>query len=384
MQKYLRTLLLFIILLMASESWSQDPFFAESRQIRSYINPALTGLEGALSVKMIAKSQYLTANPALLTGGISIEQSAPCKKIDFGIHYIYDREGDGMLTSNYLAGNFVYTLPFTIAGQDHNLRLGTKAEWVNKSVRWDRLYFSDQLDPKYGLTDASGNPNPGSFVPPDWDNASQLNLGLGFVHKAILGGRSRKWTLTWGMAVENYTSLFEDKYYDSLLKLEKDRNALVNKYSIHVSSEFPLSRNRRNYYGIKPAYIFQHQLNLTNQQIGFEVNFNKAYTFGMYLNIADYDNFRGDTKSIIFETSMRVLSSRTSQVNIGFQYMHNIGGLSSIVGQTLQVSVRYYLKKDACSETPNQRSDCPQVSQSHKILYENIWYKTGEGEKTGL
>ena len=370
--------------IFAAKGWAQDPFFAESRQIESFINPALTGLDGTFGIKLIAKSQYLTANPALLSGGISIEQSAPCKKIDFGIHYIYDREGDGMLTSNFLAGNFVYTLPFTIAGQQHNIRLGTKGEWVSKSVRWDRLYFSDQLDPKYGLTDAKGNPNQGSFVPPDWDRASQLNLGLGFVHKAILGGKSNKWTLTWGAAIENYTSLFEDKYYDSLLKLEKDRNALVNKYSVHVSAEFPLSGNSRNYYGIKPAYIFQHQLNLTNQQLGFEANFNKAYTFGMYLNIADYDNFSTDTKSTIFETSIRVLSNRTSQLNIGFHYMHNIGGLSSIVGQTMQVSVRYNLRRDACSGTPDQRSDCPQVSQSHKTLYENIWYKTGEGNKTGL
>ncbi len=64
--------------------------------------------------------------------------------------------------------------------------------------------------------------------------------------------------------------------------------------------------------------------------------------------------------------------------------MHNIGGLSQVNGQTLQVSVSYVLRKDACKGTPDQRADCPAVSQSHRTLYENIWYKTGEGNKPGL
>lgn len=38
---------------------SQDAFFYEQNQIRGFLNPALTGINGSLSFTVLGKEQYL-------------------------------------------------------------------------------------------------------------------------------------------------------------------------------------------------------------------------------------------------------------------------------------------------------------------------------------
>lgn len=357
---------------------SQDAFFYEPNQIRGFLNPALTGINGSLSFTTIGKEQYINTIGDFISAGISIEQSWPCTKVDAGIFHVYDREGNGLFTTNHTGLNFVYTLPFEISNTLNNVRIGTKIQYTNKTIAWDRLTFSDQIDPKYNLTDAFGVPNQSDFTPPDWNSSSRLTFGLGLIHKVEIG-RTRKWSLTWGGAVENYTNAFEDKGYDSILRLEQDKYTVIDKWSIYLAPEFPLTRSYKDYFGFRPSFVLLKESSLLNIQFGFDFNYRRAYGLGLYISTGHFGDFKKDTKSLIVNSYVRALTTRNSQLNIGFQYVHNIGGFSEIFGQTIQVTFGYYFKQDGCASTPSTKSDCPSVSRKHRLMYENIWFTPVEG-----
>lgn len=362
-----------ITCLLLSTSYSQDVFFEGTQQLRSYFNPALSGINGSLSFNLLAKNQFLNRTD-FITSGFNIEQSFPCANVDGGLYYLRDWEGEGFLNTHHAGMNVAYTIPFDAFHTFQNIRIGTKIQYTFKNVDWEKFTFSDQIDPKYNLANVLGTPNSTSFIPPDWNSASQLTLGVGIIHKLDIGFID-KWSLTWGGAIENYTSIFESSKYDSILRLKNDKNKLIHKWSFYLSPEFPLSHSYRNYLGLKPSFILLKEVSLTHIQIGVDLNFKRAYGLGIYFSSGSLSSLRKNTKSIMFNSFIRVWQNRISQINMGLQYSHNIGGLSQVFGQTLQFSISYIFKKDGCSSTPDLGSDCPQTSKRHNILYENIWIK---------
>ncbi|MEL7421631.1 MAG: type IX secretion system membrane protein PorP/SprF [Bacteroidota bacterium] len=372
----------FLHLFLVTFLSAQDAFFFESNQIRGFLNPALTGINGSFSVTALSKEQYTNTFGDFLSAGVSVEESFPCVKVDAGLFYIFDREGDGLFTTHHAGFNFVYTIPFDVGRFANNIRVGTKFQYTLKSIDWDRLTFSDQVDPKYNLTDAFGIPNITDFVPPDWRTSSRMTMGLGIIHRVKLGKEDRrnvKWSLTWGGAVENYTNVFESQGYDSILRLQRDKNRLIDKWSIYVAPEFPLTKSYTDYFGFRPSLVVLQESSLTNIQLGFDINYRRAYGLGMYLGTGQLEDFRSDTKSYILNAYLRVLTTKLSQLNVGFQYVHNIGGLSEVFGQTMQLTVSYAFKKDGCASTPNVSTDCPSISARNEVLYENIWFSPVEG-----
>lgn len=358
--------------------YSQDVFFYETNQIRGFINPALTGLNGSLSFSFLAKQQYLNSTGDFLSSGVSVEQSWPCAKIDAGLFHIYDREGNGSFVTNHTGLDIVYTVPWEVGNTLNNLRLGSKIQYTSKSIDWSKLTFSDQIHSKYNLTDAYGVPNSTDFVAPAWHTSSRLAFGLGVLHKVEIG-LVNKWSLTWGGAIENYTNVFENKGYDSILRLEKDRTTRINKWSFYISPEFSLTKSYRDYFGFRPSIVVLKERTLTNIQFGFDTNYRRAYGLGAYLSMGSFSDFRKDTKAFIINSYFRVLTTEISQLNVGIQYIHNIGGLSELFGQSIQMSLSYSFRKDGCASTPTTRSDCPSVSRKHQMMYDNIWFAPIEG-----
>ena len=357
---------------------TQDAFFYETNQIRGFLNPALAGINGALSFTVLGKEQYLNQVGDFATTGISVTQSWPCVKVDAGLYYIFDREGEGLFATHHTGFNFVYTVPFDIGATEHNLRLGTKFQYSRKTIDWERLTFSDQIDSKYNLTDAFGIPNTTDFVPPDWNGFSRLTMGLGIIHR-VTGGFINRWSLTWGISLENYTNVLEGKTYDSILRLEKEKTRLIDKWSFYLAPEFPLTGSYRDYFGLRPSLVVLQESSLTNIQLGAEVNYRRAYGLGLYVGSGQLRDFSSDSKSLIMNTYFRAFSTPNAQFNMGFQYVHGIGGLSEVFGQTLQVTLSYTFRQDGCASTPSSKVDCPPVSLRNKIMYENIWFSPLQG-----
>lgn len=363
--------LFFILVFVNTSLQGQDVFFLQSQQIPGFLNPGLTGLNGSLSLKLVAKNQ-LFGRQDFMSGGIAVEQSFPCYKLDGGVFHISDKEGAGSIVTHHTGANVVYTAPFKVGVVSHNIRLGSKFQFTHKSIDWEALTFSDQINPKYNLTNSLGIPNPTSFVAPDWNSYNQLTLGIGVVHRADFG-KYYKWSLTWGVAADNYTSIFEKDSYESLLKLKNERDILVNKWSFYLKPEFPIVQSYKRYASFSPSVIFLKESSLSHYQIGFDLNYQRAYGVNLHYTSGQFRDIDFNTHAIIMGAYFKIPRGAFQQINFAIQYMHHIGGVSEVFGQSFQCTISYIFKRDGCASTPTTNTDCPQTSKSNAVHYDNIW-----------
>lgn len=366
--------------------YSQDPFFLGSRQIPSYINPALTGMYGSWTVHSIAKEQYFKTK-GFRSYGISLESSHPCFRTDWGIYYIDDVEGASLFRTRQVGGNFVHTLPFENQKKQriHNFRIGLRLQFQHKSLDWEDLTFSDQLEEAYGMVDVFGTPNASSFIPPEGNGNWQLTSGLGFIHRVEIGLQN-KVSMLWGMGFENYTNISEGVAFDSVLGLEHEKKSFINKFSIYVNPEFPIIEDHRKFIVLEPSYLFQRHNKLTHQQFGVDMNLDRVYGVGLYFSMASPElaNFLADTKTLILDVYFPLIYRKGHQVNFGIQYMHNVGGLSSAFSQSVQVGIRWHSDVNGCGTIISKgsgRGNCwKSVPYARKMKYKNIWFRSLEGK----
>lgn len=146
----------------------QDPFFIHFYGNESAYNPALVGYKGSTSFSAKYKSQWAAGTvPAFRSTWVNFEESMPCNLLDYGLNLNYDEEGVGVFRTYDIGLKVAGTIPFDIGKSGNNIRLGLSLQRSVKTIDFTRLIFSDQLDPKFGLVDANGDPIPTGFVPPD-------------------------------------------------------------------------------------------------------------------------------------------------------------------------------------------------------------------------
>lgn len=149
---WLRRLLVWVALWSSTLSLhAQDPSFSQFYANRIYLNPAFAGLESGITLSGVSRIQWVNADRGFKTFGASVETQLPYVGLGLGFHVMSNTEGIANLKSNQAGVVFSYTIP----GEKSNIHFGMEGRLVQKSLDWDRLVFSDQLDPIYGVVQGS-------------------------------------------------------------------------------------------------------------------------------------------------------------------------------------------------------------------------------------
>ena len=176
-------LLVALSLFFSISLFSQDPSFSQFYANRIYLNPAFAGIEGGISATSIARMQWARVDRGFRTYGFTLETRLPAVRLGLGLHLLHDDEGIAYLRTNQVGAVLSYTIP----GRHSNFHFGMESRMVQKSVDWDALVFSDQLDPLYGNIG-------GSNVLPVLENVFYGDFDFGFLWrhegKLNLGKRS--------------------------------------------------------------------------------------------------------------------------------------------------------------------------------------------------
>ena len=147
--KQLYTLCLAIGILLSAnqESHAQDPSFSQFYANRIYLNPAMTGMEAGLSLAGIYRAQWTQVDHGFRTIGASLEWQEPAIRSGLGFSLFRDEEGIAKLATTAVSFSYAYIIPM----KNHSIHFGFEGQWVQKSVDWSKIIFSDQLDPVYGV-----------------------------------------------------------------------------------------------------------------------------------------------------------------------------------------------------------------------------------------
>lgn len=330
-------------ILLSTVSFSQDPSFSQFYANRTYLNPAFTGLDNGVSVAAVSRLQWLAADRGFRTYGMSFEIKRPFINSGFGIQLFQDEEGIGELTNTSVGLSYSYSIPLR---NHHEIKIGMQGRWVQKSIDWNKLIFSDQLDPVHGNI-FSTTAQPGQ----EYVRHTDFDLGAIWVNTTDikLGKRKLKNVRTnVGFSLHHLVSLFnENGGGESLQNLD---TSVPPRVTIHAGSVIPLVyyAGRKKTISISPNFKYDIQgENLTDFKRNFQVvtygaylMFDGMYFGAMYQNKIPILGFK-NTNALIFAAGAYIEKNKMNQYFIGFSYDANTSGLGTRAGGVYEVALRW-------------------------------------------
>lgn len=164
---------------------AQDHIYSQFFNAPMYLNPALTGqFEGDIRVNMIYRNQFSGMSQNLNYMSASADINIPTFGGGVGVLFNRSSEGTAYLVKNNLAATYSYS----IGNDDFVTSFGLQAGVTNRSISWNRLVFSDQIDPRLGYLPGSSS----SADVPDNSNKYFFDAaaGINFVAKRFMIGAS--------------------------------------------------------------------------------------------------------------------------------------------------------------------------------------------------
>ncbi|MDC6406808.1 MULTISPECIES: type IX secretion system membrane protein PorP/SprF [Maribacter] len=154
MNVYKRILVLAMTMCATYVSAQQLPQFTQYMYNTISVNPAYAGSRETLNITLLHRNQWagLEGNPR--TNTFSIHSPLRNERIGLGLSYINDRLG--FESTNYIYGDFSYTVPLT---QEVKMSFGLKAGFTNYN-----LENPDSNDPFFNANFNSWKPNFGAGI----------------------------------------------------------------------------------------------------------------------------------------------------------------------------------------------------------------------------
>lgn len=368
----------------------QDPFFVQFTHSESFFNPSLTGFRGALSVTAKYKGQWLRSRGnGFQTLSLDVEESLPCSVVDYGLHVGADQEGDGLLRTTDFGARVAGTIAFDAGYSSHNVRLGLSMLWAAKRVDYSRLIFSDQLDPKYGTTNANGVQNPTSFIPfNDGHSLWFIMPAVGFTHRILVNRQHfRSPTILYGLALHNAFSFGNQRYTGNIESILEQETRLPMRWHMFFSTEFVLFSEGRRLLTARPLAVYQQQGPIHYMEVGSRFSLNRNIAVGIYYhgNTHPQEEPHRNTNWYSVQLDFGSIVDRTKRIDLGLTYAGNISGLRNQLGPIFEISLGvHFAKSPSCQlwgfedEVPyGDQIKCPTstMTPGRRKMYEGLWYQ---------
>ena len=141
--------LIFLIFLPGA-LYAQDPIFSQYYTNKLYLNPALTGFEGGITVNTNYRNQWHRVDgrdAEFTTKAVGVDFDAPCLQSSFGLLYVDNLEGMGDLRRQRAGLSYAWrSRPEKNTGsKGFEVSFGMQGLYSWQSLNWNNLLFSDQL-----------------------------------------------------------------------------------------------------------------------------------------------------------------------------------------------------------------------------------------------
>lgn len=353
-----KTLLTILLLGGIHLCFAQDPSFSQFYASRIYLNPAFTGIEQGISFAGVSRMQWINVDRGFNTYIASVEIQEPFLRSGFGLSVFHNTEGIMQLNTNGIALSYAYHIPL----DNHNLHIGFQGHWVQKSVDWDKIIFSDEIDPVFGVV------NPTTAVPL-LDNISYTDFDFGILwrfEKDMKIGKllARDTRTSIGLSLHHLPYLFlKDTGNESFQNLDTQTSPRL---TLHAGSVIPLVffNGRKNKVSISPNIkidfqgdrFFAPRQNLQVFTYGLYLLYDGIYIGAFYQNKHALPQFK-DTNAFIFALGAYLKNPGKSNRNLflGISYDANTTGVGPRAGGVYEVALRWNLIGSAKANGKSKR-----------------------------
>lgn len=364
-------LLLSVVLSVFSLSLqAQDPILSQYYANKMYLNPALTGFEGGITVNTNYRNQWFRVDGAeaeFTTKAVGIDFEAPCLQSSFGLNYIDNLEGAGDLRRQSAGISYAWRSRPERKQMDGDFEVGFGMSGVYswQSLNWDNLVFSDQLTPFGPTGGASG------IDRPDDIGGGYFDFGAGTY---VMWTNSNKHRLRAGAAFQHLVRIDP-----SLVAID---DTLPLRTTIHASYVYPVNYGASRMFELVPMVKFDMQRSAiasitqafwyTSVQYGVAFNFlqKPGLWGGTWINshTGRNSNFESSNiNSLIVALGVEFgegvdLSKSDNSYRFGVSYDYNMSGIRSDGGGTFELAFTANFGKAKiikCDKRPPNRRVCP-------------------------
>ena len=321
-------------------AYSQDPTFSQYYNNPLYFNPGFTGIRPGLNCYINSRSQWLKIPSQFNTKTIAADLNNDCRNFGIGLIILDDNEGEGKLRTTSFGASVAYKM---YLGKNGRILIqpGLQAGIVKKKIDWDRLEFSDQINPYNSLVGYTHN------IPPVSDKVNYPDLSVGFV-SLIESRKKSKFKNIWlfGASVSHIHQPDQAFY--------KIESKLPTKYNIQTSLFISLDRlknlkklNRyiEPFFQLEKQKVFREFVLGGKTQLSIDQKVNRDFIFWTigYRNQKWFNVFN-NYDAIIFETGFRT-KINDNEINIGLSWDITISKLSGSTNGTPELSIKFGFPK---------------------------------------
>jgi type IX secretion system PorP/SprF family membrane protein len=324
------------------QGFSQDPSFSQFYANRIYLNPAFTGLENGISIAGISRMQWTSVDDGYRTYGFSAEIQEPYINSGIGLHVFHNSQGLAALNATSIGLSYSYLIPL----RGHNIHVGMEGSWNQKSIDWNKVVFSDQLD------DVNGNVYATTFIPlMDRTTYTDFNMGVLWRFNTDLKLQKRRLRdlhHSIGLSISHLPALFgSNSGSESFQNLD---TKVLPRMTLHAGSMIPLTyfNGTKNKIMVSPNFkvdvqgdgLFHFKENLQVFTYGAYLLYQGYYFGALYQNKNVLSHYK-NTNAWILAIGAYVKSDKGQTTFIGFSYDANLTGVGTAAGGVYEIAVRW-------------------------------------------
>jgi len=310
---------------------AQDPIYSQYYSAPLQLNPAFAGNTDYPLFHANYRLQWPSIAQAYTTYSASYDQYFDRTRSGLGFHVLSDDAGNGILKTVKLSGIYSYKIQFS---GDYNLKIGLEAGFIQSRLNWNKLIFSDQLDPSTGAITSGGSVLPSTETQPD-----RLNTGMLDISSGVL--------------------LYNPLYYvgisfkhlnnpqNSLLGSSESFVGLPTRISLHGGLQINFDRGNKKDEGsfISPNVLLLKQGGFHQMNIGSYGSF-KNLLLGIW-----YRTTFNNSDAVIFTTGAKL-----ETIKLQYSYDYTISELGLNTGGTHEISIKMAL--ESLGPVKSKYNDC--------------------------
>lgn len=310
------------------EAKGQDPQFSQYYANPIYLNPAFAGTGGGPRFALNYRNQWPNLEGNFITTTASYDQHFDAINGGFGLQAVYDRAGEGELTTTQIKTSYSYQLNVT---REFTIKAGLEAGIQQRRIDFDNLQWPDQIDPRQGFVRPTEEP----IVLEDTD-ASHFFPDFS---TGIMGFTDNYYG---GFAVHHIAEPTQS-FYDNA------ESTLPRKFTGHIGSMIPLQDTRDPDSYISPNIAFQRQGNFN------QVNFGAYYIHQSFQVGAWFRQTEPNSDAFI-----AMVGLNHENVNVGYSYDLTVSEARTAVRGSHELSLRIQLDQPRRVDSRDWRElNCP-------------------------
>jgi type IX secretion system PorP/SprF family membrane protein len=267
-------LLTILVAMITSISQAQDPIFSQFYNNPIYYNPGAVGLTPGLRARFTVRDQWpqLPADLRNYTFSMDFAERDIPGSGGLGLIVMSDNAGAGYLKTSSVG----LSSSVRVAVQNNMVaQVGIMTSFVQKSLNWDNLVFTDQLDPVYGniYETSFQNPNAGNVVYPDFSTGGVFRFTESSNTFSAIQG-------TFGLAVHH---LFRpNESFIGLTSPLPRKLAITGDiiFEIAGDSDGPYFQreNSKGSFKFNPGFIYESQADFKTYMVGVNILKSSIYS----------------------------------------------------------------------------------------------------------